>query len=84
MPLDHIGYYVPSAQLETEVAFLIAAFKHMDINERMRPIPTVVGLGTEHDPFLWVAATEAGSGPDTVNLHYAVKATSKLYRCLPF
>ena len=78
MGLDHIGYYVPADQLETEVSFLISALKHMDVQERMRPVPTVVGLGTQHDPYLWVAVPEVEHGSTAkINLHYAIKATSK-------
>lgn len=59
MPLDHIGYYVPSSLLETEVSFLLTSLAHLGVAEFKRPYPTVVGLGPPHDPYLWVAAAEA-------------------------
>ena len=77
MPLDHVGYYVPSALLEQEVSFLLAAFKHMNFSEFGRPIPSVVGLGTPHDPFLWVASISGESTGKSEAVHVAVKADSE-------
>jgi hypothetical protein len=85
MPFDHAGYYVWPSQLEAEVSFLTASLAHMGIKELMRPVPTVVGLGPDKDPFLWVAAFDNldGNGKgETEDVgvklpHFALKAASK-------
>jgi hypothetical protein len=86
MPLHHFAYYVPPALFDAEVAFLLAALKHMHYAEQMRPLPTVVGIGTPDDLFLWVVAAEDTAAAEETEAkgkgglplpHFALKAAGE-------
>ena len=53
MPLDHFCVLVPPAKLEDLVTFLKTSLAHLDFKEFARPVPGMVGMGS-NSPYLWV------------------------------
>jgi hypothetical protein len=81
MPVDHVLIRVGVHQVDAEVAFLVGAFGHMGLKEFMRPIPSVVGLGDEQHPWLWVSGVDQDQKPfsdddnsDALGIHLALSA----------
>lgn len=81
MSLDHIAYYIPTAEFDKEVSFLLASLKHLGIVELVRipGIQHLVGIGKGEKAFLWVSGVNQGAdiagGTTIPTMHFAIAAT---------
>ncbi|KAJ9617252.1 hypothetical protein H2200_000973 [Cladophialophora chaetospira] len=53
MSLHHFSVLVPPNKSEDLITFLKASLAHLDFKEFQRPVPGMVGMGTDR-PYLWV------------------------------
>ncbi|GFZ50142.1 hypothetical protein JCM24511_07897 [Saitozyma sp. JCM 24511] len=80
--VHHVSLPVPTHLVDDECRFLVAALKPLGYSECFRVMPTVVALGTEHNPFLWVSNMGAGrvpipEGEKVQCVHLALRAKNR-------
>ena len=74
MPLDHIGLWVPSAQLQRVLDFYTAALAPLGYRILHRPVPHAAGLGKDAPDF-WIAGKE-GEDKGAGGVHVAFSTMS--------
>lgn len=78
MPLDHVGLWVPGAQLQRTLDFYSAALSPIGYRILLRPVPHAAGFGRDAPDF-WIAGKEGeDKGVGGVHVAFSTMSTSPL------